>query len=482
MNTLKGIALGILLSAGMANVSAQFPEGPESYGRIGRMQTRSSSEIAKSTWSIGGETLDRGYADFSSYRKYLGQLGAKRIRLQGGWAKCEKEKGVYDFRWLDDIVNDVVAQGVNPWVELSYGNPIYEGGGEAKLGGALPGSPEALEAWDNWVAAMTERYKDKVPEWEIWNEPDLTPKITGESYADFYIRTAENVKRIQPKARLLAMGLAGVGKSEFVRAFFETLKAKSKLHLIDVLTFHGYPSNPDDLYPAIERLRTLVHGYAPTVELMQGENGCPSTPSTNSVGALRKLDWTELSQAKYLTRRMLGDYGRAISTNVFTLSDLHYAPGDHMVGVNSKGLLKTHPDKTISHPKMSYYAVQRIMGLFDADQERIPGIDLDKLGIGSDSISVYGYRHRARGAHLFSLWSHAARPAESFKPVLKDLTFPVRLREPVFVDLLSGDVYRIPDSDVRFQGNTTTIKGVPIPDYGVLVADMAGIPIKEGKN
>src|SRR5215203_5386908 len=135
------------------------------YKVVGQLKTRDAKNIESSTWSIGGETLDRDYTDYQSYKKYLGPLGAKRIRLQGGWSKCEKVKGVYDFAWLDAIIPDAASRGVYPWVELSYGNPIYEGGGEAKLAGHIPTSPEALTAWDNWVKAMVSRYKSQVPEW-----------------------------------------------------------------------------------------------------------------------------------------------------------------------------------------------------------------------------------------------------------------------------------------------------------------------------
>ncbi len=55
-----------------------------------------------SSWSIGGETLDRDFAVYNNYKKYLGPLGAKAIRLQAGWAKCEKTQGVYDWAWLDE--------------------------------------------------------------------------------------------------------------------------------------------------------------------------------------------------------------------------------------------------------------------------------------------------------------------------------------------------------------------------------------------
>src|SRR5690606_22569958 len=162
-----------------------------------------------------------------------------------------------------------------------------------------PSSPEALQAWDKWVKAIVARYKDKVPEWEIWNEPNLTPKSGGKVYGDFYLRTAELIRGIQPDARIFALALAGITNEQFVTDFFDVLKQHGKLDLVDVVTYHGYTMNPDTQYPNVEKLRKLVQSFDSEIKLMQGENGCPSTPSSITVGALRQADWTELSQAKW---------------------------------------------------------------------------------------------------------------------------------------------------------------------------------------
>ncbi len=40
-------------------------------------------------------------------------------------ARTEKEKGVYDFAWLDEIVDNLVKRVLRPWMCLCYGNPVY---------------------------------------------------------------------------------------------------------------------------------------------------------------------------------------------------------------------------------------------------------------------------------------------------------------------------------------------------------------------
>lgn len=474
-NILLTVMSLLLVSWGMA----QYPVGPDGYERLGVMKGKSASEINSSTWSIGGETLDRDYADYHSYKKYLGPLGAKRIRLQSGWAKCEKVKGQYDFAWLDGIIEDAVSQGVQPWVSLSYGNPIYEGGGEAKLGGGFPSSPEALQAWDKWVKAIVTRYKDKVPEWEIWNEPNLTPKSGGKVYGDFYLRTAEIIRGIQPDARIFALALASITNEKFVTDFFDVLKQHGKLDMVDVVTYHGYTMNPDTQYPNVEKLRKLVQSFDSEIKLMQGENGCPSTPSSITVGALRQADWTELSQAKWFLRRMLGDHGRDIATNVFTLSDLHYQQGDHFAGVNSKGLLKTHADKTIDRPKLAYYAVQRVVGFFNADEVRLLGpVEITK-GSSIESLSTFGYQHERTSTTVYTIWTHEERPAESFVPKALNLAIAANIKNPVYVDLVSGNVFSIPSSAIEVTDGQRVVKNIPIPDYPILIADGSAIPYQE---
>ena len=457
---------GIAFVLTLPTVSAQTE--PDQFRFLGKYMPRMTREIKSSTWSIGGETLDRDYTDYQSYKYYLDSLGARRIRLQGGWAKCEKVKGQYDFGWLDAVIPDAHSRGVAPWVELSYGNPIYEGGGEPKLAGRIPTSETALQAWDNWVRAMVTRYKDYVVEWEIWNEPDINRNNLGSEFADFYIRTANVVKSVQPNARLLALGLAGVTRFDFLGPFFDRLKEKNALHLVDVLTYHGYAPNPDTSYPLIEELRKFVWKYNPEIQFMQGENGAPSTPSQVTIGALRQYDWTELSQAKWDLRRMLGDHGRGIATNLFTISDMHYAAGDHMTGVNTKGILKTNPDKTIERAKLAFYAVRNVFSLFDDQLERQPEMLPET---NQSQQSAFAYIHRKSGRTLITLWNNSDRPSESFTPQITEIKVNGSFRNPVYLDLITGKVYEIPASQWKKSGKEVVFTDIPVPDYPVVIAD-----------
>ena len=119
------VVVGLLVISPFA-ASAEPGDG---YTCIGKIRPRHAREVRASNWSVGAETMDRDYTIYANWRKHLGPLGVKKARIQSGWAKTEQRRGEYDWEWLDEIILDMVDQGVEPWVCLCYGNPIYPGGG-----------------------------------------------------------------------------------------------------------------------------------------------------------------------------------------------------------------------------------------------------------------------------------------------------------------------------------------------------------------
>ncbi len=433
---------------------------------VGKLRPRSAREIAGSDWSIGGETLDRDFAVYDSYKKYLGPLGAKAIRMQAGWAKCEKSPGVYDWKWLDQIVDDARSQGVQPWLELSYGNTIYPGGGGTGLAGGLPKSAVALAAWDCWVRALVRRYRDRVTEWEVWNEPDLGKENTPEHYAALFVRTARIIRSEQPAARVFALGLAG--NLNFAAKFLDEVSERSGLDLIDAITIHGYPRNPDDL-GAIDRVRHIIASHGAEIQVRQGETGAPSRFQESF--ALSMIHWSESTQAKWNLRRMLAHLAKDVPFNLFTMSDMHYRNGSE-VQMNYKGLLGTNPDQTVSHAKAAYFAAQHVFAVFDHSLARLTDFSC-KVSI-TNQVAASAYVHRASGAHLVALWVKDSPPQESNTTKAVDLTLKtVKFSEPVYVDLLTGNVFALvrPKADDVF-------RQVPLYDSPILIAERSVLPLE----
>jgi hypothetical protein len=442
-----------------------FPE-------LGRIAPRSAQQIASSNWSIGGETLDRDYAVYAHYKKYLGPLGAKSIRLQAGWAKTERHKGVYDWPWLDEIIADALAQGVQPWLETSYGNPLYEGGGGTGLGDGIPKSAEALAAWDSWVLALVRRYKDRVKEWEVWNEPDLGKQVPAEAYAEFFIRTAKIIRGEQPGARVYALALAG--NMAYAETFLKYVQQKEQTGLMDAVTIHGYPKNPDDT-GNVDRMRKLLHTYAPSVQVRQGETGAPSTSATS--GALSGHPWTELTQAKWDLRRMLAHLGKDVPFNLFTLMEFEYSSA-RLKGLNTKGLLKANEDKTVARPKPSYFAAQHVMSVFDDRLSRLP--DYPCTTNAAEKLAVHAYARAQTKQQVVAAWFCGGVPWDSNATTPVDFRFKQGdFQEPVYADLRTGVVYRIPKENWSREGDEFVVRGIPVYDSPILIAEKSALTIEE---
>ncbi len=454
-------------------VTASAGDGNVNLPYLGKIAPRPASQISASNWSVGAETMDRDYTVYANWKAHLGPLGFKKARLQAGWAKTERTKGIYDWDWLDEIIFDMVEQGVEPWVCLCYGNTVYSDGGGTRLGSQIPQTQEALQAWENFVGAMVRRYRDVIDEWEVWNEPNHGKGNTPALYADFLIRTAKRIRREQPKARILAMSLAGVD-TKFTDDALAVVAAKDGLSLIDVITYHPYSFNPDKSYTAVAKLRDTVAKYSDRITIRQGENGAPS--ERRNTKALSKYDWTELSQAKWALRRLLGDLGRDIPSSYFSMADMKY-PDE----INRKGLLLCGDDKTVEYSKPAYYALQNLAAVFDDNLQRITNYPYESNC--TESLSVFGYAKRDSGLQLVTIWLDGEIPSDSNVKTEIDLTFSAgAFRKPVYVDLREGKVYEIPRQAWSQQGGNSAFRNVPCYDCPILIADESLIPLDSKGN
>lgn len=471
---------------------------PGAWNVLGTVRPRPVSELTHGqNWALGCETMDRDYIFWETYRDYVAPLGIRKIRLQAGWAKTEQKKGEYDFAWLDAIINDALAQGLEIWLETDYGNPIYEGGGDWDLGAGFPVSEEGLAAWDRWVEQLATRYRGKVRDWAMWNEPDISGKYapgkkkTPEEIARFNIRTAEIIRRIIPDARIGALSLA-TNSPEFTKGCLDVFEREGKMQLFTWLIYHGYAMNPDTSYQNVTALQELVNSYDHKLILWQGENGCPSEMAHRF--ALSRHPWTELTQAKWDARRMLGDLGHDVVSSIFTICDFDHTDRE----INRKGLLKINDKTHLAKVKMAYYCVQNIASLFDLSLARVKDFDCElteetipaAAEKGADDAknaqkvamarTWFAYRDAERKQDLIVFWDGSGIPSDenAARPVTLTLRGSL-LADPVLVDVVSGRIFEIPKKNVQKSegpnGPELTLKGLPLYDSPLVVTERARV-------
>jgi len=438
------------------------------FNEIGTIKSRHAKEIAYSNWSVGAETMDRDYTIYDNWKKYLGPLGVKKARIQAGWAKTEFEIGKYNFQWLDSIIYDMIDQGIEPWVNVSYGNPIYASGGETRLGAKMPKSAKTINAFAEWAKLLAARYKNHIDEWEIWNEGIHRNKNSVDEYIDLYVPAAEAIRAVQPEAKLLALAIAGI-HPEQADEFLRKMKALKKLHLVDEITFHPYRKNPDEVYDEVLELRLVVKKYSNRIKIRQGENGAPS--EYRDTKALRDYEWSELSQAKWALRRLLGDLGRDIESSYFSIVDLNY-----LDEINRKGLLHANEDQQVVHKKPAYSAVQHLTSVFDHTVERLVYFPYEtslKL-----SHSLFSFQNKVTGQQLIAIWLDGDVPSDENIMQYTDFTFyGGKLNNPVYTDLRTGKVYEIPDQNWAQDGSVYKFTNIPVYDSPVVICDASNIQI-----
>jgi xylan 1,4-beta-xylosidase len=124
-------------------------------------------------------------------------------------------KPVYNFSYIDQIYDGLLANGVRPFIELSFmpkklagPNPVVQ----AFWYKPFVSPPKDISKWDDMIYQFTrhliERYgEDEVAQWyfEVWNEPNLDfwdGEPRQATYFDLYDHTARAVKRASPRLRI----------------------------------------------------------------------------------------------------------------------------------------------------------------------------------------------------------------------------------------------------------------------------------------
>jgi hypothetical protein len=461
--------------AGMSNDQAPAIKLPE----LGRLKPRPSKAIAASPLSIGFETLDRRQFDPTRTYAHLGRLGVKWARAQTGWCRCETEKGKYDFRWLDEIADGLLAQGVEPWFSLSYGNRLYtpEAPDASAVGFCPMFTPEARQGWAAFVDAIARHFAGRVKKWEIWNEPNgktfwrpKQPDAAG--YVELARFTAPRVRRQIPDATIVGLALAGCDMK-----YTETALQAGLADCVDRISFHPYGPLPENSERYVARLRELLGPRSAAVRLWQGECGCPSDPKTEGGTDRKGRKWSEHLQCKWLARRILTDLRLDLElTSYFTTVDLtRYnwgnGPSTH---AQSYGVLRGSDYS----PKPSYYTYQALCSLLDAQTRLDP-----KLEVACDSPKDATFRAAGftrQGRALYAYWS-ASDLLGAFTPGSVSLRLPTpagaSLEQPVLVDPLAQKVYAL--QPPARSGAQLVLAGLPLVDYPLIVTDRRVVPLAE---
>ncbi len=485
---------------------------------LGKLKTTRSTEMSNSRMGVGFECLDRQMWDPNQAWPVLEALGVKWARVQTGWARTEKTVGVYDFAWLDDIVDKLLVRGVQPWLSLSYGNPVYTKNMNIAVPGVSPNyqgcsehgvgfppihTPEERQGWQNYVRALVKHFRNRVTHYEVWNEPDLLSfwkcQPRAADYVDLVRLTAEPLRQEQPEAKMIGGAIAW-GMTVWSLKYLEDC-FKAGLHeLIDIITYHGYKSVPErHSAQEIAAFKHLVGRYNPSLSYWQGEAGVQSkVPSGGNSGALSAMKLSEAIQVRMLLRRTLLElHNGCAMSSYFHMADFAHYAGDSRT--YHYGLIRLEDGL----PKPSFHALQTLCTLLADPMVPADGRSAAHMSILDDTSDPRATKAQTWHANFVrgDVPVHAWWIPESLEndPVVKaaELTFwlesGLRLDHPVIIDPVSQEVYAVTfEMDKRTCGESWMVpdsegdgirhfKPIPVSTDPLILTDLSAISILESE-
>jgi len=345
-------------------------------------------------------------------------------------AEGAQNTGIYNFSYIDQIYDGLLASGIRPFVELSF------------MPKKMASDPNALHAfwyrqnvsppkdyalWDAMITAfaqhLVDRYGiDEVSSWyfEVWNEPNIdfwTGNPKQPTYFELYDHSALAIKRVSPRLRV---GGPATAQAAWVEDFLKHCHdnnipvdfASSHVYANDTAkdVFHSDEVIPRDrmVCRAVQKVHNeIASSPMPHMPLIFSEYNASYANEPNVTDTIFMGPWlaTTISQCDGLTEAM----------SYWTFSDVFEEQGVIRTPFyGGFGILAQHG---IPKPAFNAFAMLHQLG-----EQRIK--------VSSDSALV---TKRADGSLTILLWNYAPpfgtgadyTPAPTTQP--PDKTFTLKL-------------------------------------------------------
>jgi len=164
-----------------------------------------------------------GDAEMEEVARLAGEAGVKWSREDFSWQRIEPRRGEFHWDYYDRLLERAHRYGITVYAIVGYWTDWTK-----------PYTAEGIEDYARFIGALVTHYRDRIHQWEIWNEPNIFfwqgPK---ELYAELLKKSHAAIKEVDPKAQVLGLSTAGIDFK-----FIDQMLAKQAP--LDVLTIHPY--------------------------------------------------------------------------------------------------------------------------------------------------------------------------------------------------------------------------------------------------
>ncbi len=461
---------------------------------LGQLEVAGATDIPHSRIGIGFEKLDRDVFDPEKAYDKVSRIGVKKIRIQSGWARTEKTPGVYDFAWIDKIVDNLLSRGLEPWICLCYGNPVYTALAKPVFGavGCPPIATEReMNAWLAYVRATVVHFKGRISIFEIWNEPDcsyswrhseneeIDHNRNADEYGAFALKTAMVIKETDATVKTMGFALGHADDLEYVNRALSTGLYK----YLDLISFHCYSPSELNRRNRAHKLRLLIDSFNPEIGLVQGETGAQSRSDGN--GAMKGFAWTPEKQVKALLRGLVEDLAEGVVfTSYFSTMDMIEALRGRLADKASYmdfgyfGVIGAEFDENGRasgeyKEKPAYYALQTLASLMRGNVKRcdlpwkleaLPSRRVNGTDCTASTLQVETFALDS-GKRVLIYWNAVDLLTATFEGTLSLQLYGVKADAIRLLDLRNGSIYTLPDGMIEDLGlGGVRLRNLPLTD------------------
>jgi xylan 1,4-beta-xylosidase len=323
--SMRTIVLSIMLALCGESQSVQAQSSPEVISIDARAPAAPFPHFWERAFGSGRAALSLRDSYRNDLREVKHATGLEYIRFH---AIFHDELGVYDedpqghplynFSYIDQVYDGLLANGVRPFVEISFmprklalrldEHPFWYK--------QIVSPPKDYATWDDLIhhfaQHLVDRYGiDEVAQWyfEVWNEPNIDfwsgdPKL--ETYYELYDHTARALKSVNPRLRV---GGPSTAAADWVDVFLAHVSQTNVP--IDFVSSHGY---------ADDTVEHLFHNHD---DVPMDERVCKAIAKVhqqieNSVRPQLPLMWTEWNVPSFgrLQARDTAYVGTALASDI----------------------------------------------------------------------------------------------------------------------------------------------------------------------
>jgi hypothetical protein len=251
------------------------------------------------------------------------------LRIPVFWFEVEPEPGARLFQRYDELFAAAADRGIQilpfvcgspPWIAANPSRPPLA-------------NAEERRAWASFLRLLVARYgpggefwqgrADRLPvhSWQIWNEPNFglywQPRPSPRGYARMLAISARSIRALDPRASIVAAGVAPVGAGLLPWVFMRQLyRVPGVKQYFDVAAIHPYASNVNRMRAQVKEVREIMNSAGDSVTpLLVSEFGVASQGTFPSVFVLGERgqanfahDAMRLLLSKRRTWRLAGAY------------------------------------------------------------------------------------------------------------------------------------------------------------------------------